>query len=282
MEPFIREVATKLVDGFLSSGQAEILSQFAYLLPLEVIFSILGIPQQDLAMVKKRSDELRMMLSLPLSMEQQVEYARQYVALQHYYAHLIEERRQHPGSDLISDLVRDGMAGDDPLSDADLINQITGVVIAGHETTAHLIGSGLFLLLEEPTRWQALCEHPEHIPLVIEEILRLRGPALGFTRTTTREVTVGGIIMPEGTRLLLLYASGSTERVTTYLPRTLGQGQAQSLRLCMGLPLSYFDDSGATYAIQWAYTPNFSRTVPNCVTRTCPVNRSCISPRFTC
>src|SRR5216110_2942355 len=55
MEPFIRETATKLIDRFRSDGQAEIISQFAYLLPLEVILAILGIPQQDLAVVKQQS-----------------------------------------------------------------------------------------------------------------------------------------------------------------------------------------------------------------------------------
>ncbi len=209
MEPFIREVATKLIDRFVSDGQAEIISQFAYLLPLEVILAILGIPQQDLAVVKQQSDALRMLVTLRLSPEEQAECARQYVALQHYYAQLIGEKRKHLGDDLISDFVRDGMREDDPLSDADLINQITSAVIAGHETTTHLIGSGLVLLLEDPLRWQTLCEHPAHIPQAVEEILRMRGPALGFTRTTTQEVTLGGITMPQGTRLLLLYASGN-------------------------------------------------------------------------
>lgn len=211
MEPFIRETATRLIDRFISNGQAEIISQFAYRLPLEVMLSILGIPQQDLEMVKRQTDAGRMMLGLPLPPEEQAECARQYVALQHYYARLIEEKRKNPADDLISDLIRDGMREDDPLSDTEIINQIAGVVLAGHETTTHLIGSGLFLLLEEPTRWQTLCEHPEQIPLALEELLRVRGPALGFMRTTTREVTVGGITMPEGTQLLLLYASGSRD-----------------------------------------------------------------------
>src|SRR5262249_58656040 len=77
--------------------------------------------------------------------------------------------------------------------------------------TTYLIGSGLSLLLEEPTRWQALCEHPERIPQALEEILRLRGPAMGFIRTATRQVTVGGLTMPAGTRFLLIYASGSRD-----------------------------------------------------------------------
>src|SRR5262249_19813623 len=128
MEPFISAIAARLIDRFISDGQAEIISQFAYLLPLEVILSILGVPQQDLAMVKKQSDAFQMLIALPLPLEQQVECARQYVALQHYYAHLIGERRKQPENDLISDLVRYGVAGEEPFSDADLINQIIGAV----------------------------------------------------------------------------------------------------------------------------------------------------------
>src|SRR2546430_14083107 len=153
MEAFIRETATRMINGFLNDGKAEIISQFAYPFPLEIILTILGIPRQDLAMVKKRSDAAQMLFSLPLSQEQQVECARQLVALQHYYVHLIEEKRENPGEDLISDMIHYSVAGEEPLSDIDLINQINGVVIAGHETTTHLIGSGLVLLLEDSTRW---------------------------------------------------------------------------------------------------------------------------------
>ena len=246
MEPFVSEIATRLIDRFISDGQAEIISQFASLLPLEVIFTLLGIPQQDLAMVKQQCDASQMLFTLPLSPEQQVACARQFVALQHYYAGLIEERRKHPGSDLISDLIRYGTAGEDPMSDVDLLNQIYGVVIAGHETTTHLIGSGLVLLLEEPTRWQALYEHPEHIPLAIEEILRLWGPVQGFIRTATQEVTVGGVTMPPGTRLLLLYASGSRDE--SRFPQACDfemqrqpnphLGFGHGIHFCVGAPLA--------------------------------------------
>src|SRR5262249_46356803 len=154
MEPPIREIVNKLIDRFISDGQAEFISQFAYLLPLEVILTLFGVPQQDLAMVKKRSDAVLRLIVLPLSPEEQLECAREFVTLEHYYAHLLEEKRKHLGVDLISELIRDGMAREDPLSDVDLINLTLGVVIAGHETTTRLIGNGLVLLLEEPTRWQ--------------------------------------------------------------------------------------------------------------------------------
>jgi cytochrome P450 len=211
MESFIRETSTRIINGFLNAGKAEVISQFAYPFPLEIILTILGIPRQDLEMVKKRSDAVQMLLNLPLSEEEQAECARQFVALQHYYAHLIEEKRVHPVEDLLSDIIRYGEAGEEPLSEGELISQITGIVIAGHETTTRLIGNGLVLLLEDPTRWQALCEHQEQIPQAIEEILRLRGPVQGFIRTTTQEVTVGGISMQPGTRLFVMHASGNRD-----------------------------------------------------------------------
>jgi cytochrome P450 len=246
MEPFISETANKLIDRFISAGQAEMITQFATLLPLEVLFAVLGIPQEDLAMVKKQCDALQMLITLPLPPEQQIECARQMVALGHYYAHLIEERRKKPGEDLISDLIRYGQAGEEPLSDIDLISQLNGVVIAGHETTTHLIGSGLVLLLEEPACWQALCEHPEHIPQALEEILRLRGPAQGFIRIATQDVTVGGVALPQGTKLLLLYASGSRDESHFPEAHTFQMQRQPNLHLafghgihfCVGAPLA--------------------------------------------
>jgi cytochrome P450 len=103
------------------------------------------------------------------------------------------------------------MPGEEPLSEAELIHSVAGVILAGYETTTNLIGNGLVLLLEEPTRWQALCEHPDRIPLTIEEVLRYQDPVPGFIRTTTKEVTVAGVVMPAGTKLFLLYSSANRD-----------------------------------------------------------------------
>ena len=245
-EPIVREIVTGLIDRFVSDRQAEIISQFAYPLPLEAIFALVGIPQQDRAMVKKRYEALCTLITPSSPLDVQVECAREFVALQHYFTHLIEERQKQPEDDLISELVRDKEAEGVPISDADLINQIVGVMIAGHDPITHLIGNGLVLMLEEPTRWQALCENPEQIPLVIEEILRFRGPLHGIKRTTLQQVTIGGVTIPQGTTLLLLCAAANRDesqfpqacdftmqrRPNPHL--TLGQG----IHFCIGAALT--------------------------------------------
>jgi cytochrome P450 len=88
---------------------------------------------------------------------------------------------------------------------------LQGLILAGHESTTNMIGTGLLLLLEQPDRWQTLCAHPEYIPLTVEEILRFDAPIQMFARTTTQEVTIGEITLPEDTSLLLLYGSGNRD-----------------------------------------------------------------------
>jgi len=216
LEPFIKEVVTSLVDAFINDHKAELISQLAYPLPLEVALFLIGVPKEDMASTKKLSDRTSMLVNSPLPEEQQVEYARDFVRFQHYFIQLVNERRRAPREDLISDLL-ETPPGERPFDDTQFANLLTSMVIAGHETTTQLIGNGLALLLEHPERWQTLCTHPERIPQAIEEILRYDSPVHAFFRTTTREVTVGGIKFPPETLLMVVF--GSANRDETQFPQ---------------------------------------------------------------
>jgi cytochrome P450 len=211
LEPFVREVANRLVDAFIHDGRAEIISQFAYPLALEVVFSLLGIPRQDIEQTRQWSQDWLMIMSVQLEEEQQVAYAQSTVAFQHYLAGLLAERRQVPQDDLISTLSHYCVPDEEPLTETELVILLQGLILAGHESTTNMIGTGLLLLLEDPSRWQTLCEHPEHIPSTVEEILRFDAPIQMFARTTTREVTIDGVTLPEDASLLLIYGSGNRD-----------------------------------------------------------------------
>jgi len=143
--------------------------------------------------------------------ERQVACAQSTVAFQHYLAGLLAERRDHPQDDLISTLLLSCTPGTDPLTENELVIMLQGLILAGHESTTNMIGSGLLLLLEDPSRWQMLCEHPEFIPLTVEEILRFDAPIQMFARMTTQEVIVDGVTLPEDATLLLIYGSGNRD-----------------------------------------------------------------------
>jgi cytochrome P450 len=211
LEPFLRQRIPEMLDGFCNDGHADIISQFAYPLPLEVILIMLGIPRAEMAQVKHWCDNWVELILSPLSEERQVLCARSTVSLHHYLIDIVHQRQHAPQDDVITSLIETVLPGQKPLSDAELIATIMGLVVAGHETITRLIGNGLVHLLEEPRRWQRLCEHPEDIPLAIEEIIRYHGPVRGFMRTTTGPATVEGMSLPVGTKLFLLYSSANRD-----------------------------------------------------------------------
>jgi len=210
LEPFIKEIATSLVDSFIDDHKVEFISQFAYPLALGVALFLIGVPKEDMALAKKLTHNAAILFSSPLSDERQVECARDYVSLQHYLMQLINERRGAPREDLMSDLLETS-PGETPFNDAELVRMVWGTLAAGYETSTQLIGNGVALLLEQPERWQTLCAHPERIPQAIEEILRYDPPVVAFFRTTTREVTVGGIKFPPETLLMVVFDSANRD-----------------------------------------------------------------------
>ena len=211
LEPFIREAANNLVDNLANQQRVEMMDQFAYPLALQVIHKLLGMPLEDVTRTKKWIHDWLRMMSTQLDEERQVECAQSTIDLQRYLGNLIAERKANPQDDVISVLLTATDPGDEPLSETELVYMLQGLILPGHLNPTNMIGTGLQLLLDRPEQWQRLCEHPESIPLAVEEIIRFDGSIRSFGRITTREVTVGGVTLPENTPLLLIYGSGNRD-----------------------------------------------------------------------
>jgi len=211
LEPFLRQRISEVLDSLSDDGHAEIISQFAYPLPLEVILKMLGIPKEEMAQVKQWCDDWVALIVAPLPEDSQVLCARSVVSLHNYLIDIVRQRQRMPQADVITSLIETVLPEQKPLSDAELIMTIMSLVVAGHETVSRMIGNGLVLLLEDSQRWQKLCEHPEDIPVVIEEIIRFHGPIRGIMRTMTRPATVGGLSLPAETKLFLIHGSANRD-----------------------------------------------------------------------
>ena len=204
-EDSIRAIANRLVDNFINDGSVEIVSQFAHPLPLEVILTMYDVPLEKMAQVKESGNSISALFSTPLPPERQIECAKKYVGLQYYLASLIEERRSANGDDLISVL---------QTSDLTLPEQVLllcEIIIAGHKTTASLIGTSVKLLVENYKTWQHLHEFPHLIPIAVEEVLRYDGPSQSMIRVTTQEVTISGITIPKDSRVMILYGCANRD-----------------------------------------------------------------------
>lgn len=246
MEPFIRKMATQLVDGFASDGRADLVEQLAYPLPVHVILGVMGVPQEDVWRIKRWSADWQRLTFEHIPAEQQVEMAKGVLEFQQYCVRLIEERRKSPREDLTSYLVAvedDGEA----LSMHELVMAIgASMLSAGHESTTALMANTWKLALEHGV-WQRLREDRELVMKFLEESSRYDSVSHAMIRTAREDVEVGGVKLPAGSRLLLLYASGSRdeslcphankldldrEKVPQHL--TFGRGT----HFCIGAPLA--------------------------------------------
>lgn len=246
LEARIRQFANTLIDGFIQDGHADLVERFAYPLPVQVILSMVGVPQEDMAQVKQWSADLFGLIFTQTPPEAQPAMARGVVEYRAYCTRLIEERRRHPQEDLTSDLVRAEPDGE-ALTTPELVSLLGGSLLAaGHETTSAQIALCVKTLLEQPAHWRMLVEDRTLIPRAIEECMRLEGVAPGQVRTAVQDVVVGGVLLPKGSKLLLLFGSANHDETHYKAPERfeLHRENAQHLTFgrgihyCLGAPLA--------------------------------------------
>ena len=205
MEGSIAAIVNRLIDNFINDGRVDILDQFAYPLPLEVIFTLYGVPLEMIPDFKHWGYQTTKLFSSALNPEEQLECARSFVSIQYAVANLIEEKRKAPKDDLISTII------DSELTTPDMVIVLYGLIVAGHKTTSHLIGNTLKVLLEKPGYWKAIGENPSIIPGVLEEGLRYDAPIPAMIRTNNEEVEIAGVKIPENSKLFLMYGSANRD-----------------------------------------------------------------------
>ena len=207
----VRAIAMDLIDRFAGHGSLELFTEFATPLPLTVISDALGVPRSDGPLFKGWSDAVMALIGRLVPDDEYVAVAHQLVDFQRYFAALIDERHADPRDDLLTDLVKAELEGEHPLSKSELLNIIAQLLVAGNETTANALCSGMRLLLEEPVLRSRVTANPALIPNLIEEVLRLESPVQGFPRMATADTELGGVKIPKGSRVILMYGAGNRD-----------------------------------------------------------------------
>lgn len=210
-QDFIRATAHRLVDAFVDDGETDLIWTFAYPLPMTVIASILGVADDDLDRFKKWSDDLVARLSFNLPVQRQIECARSLVDFQTYFNELLNDREKTPRDDMLTDLLNARLEGEAPLNRREALSILQQLLVAGNETTTGLIGNMVYLLLRDRERWQELCADVGLAQGVVEEALRMESPVQGLFRNATEDVELGGVTIPKGAQLQLLYAAGNRD-----------------------------------------------------------------------
>jgi cytochrome P450 len=249
LRPRIQEIVDRLLDAVEDRRAMDLIEDFAYPLPVIVICEMLGVPVADRARFKDWSlDVARGLDALLLPGEPDVATrsmaAR--VALGQYFRELIAERRTSPrGGDLLSDLIAAEEAGD-TLTEEELLSTCVLLLIAGHETTANLIGNGTLALLRHPEELRRLREEPGLIASAVEELLRYDGPVQRTARIPSEDVAIGGRTIPAGDMVMPFIGAADRDPAQFPDPDRLDLGRSDNrhiafgwgIHFCLGAPLA--------------------------------------------
>lgn len=213
LEPYIEALSIELVDSFSDKGECEFLSEFGVPLPLRVIVSQLGAPEDDLPLFRKWTDAFIGNLSQQLDRDGLLKAAKDMVEFQHYFVDRMNERRGDPRDDILSKIVNASIDGEKPLDDAECLSMISQILVAGNETTSATLTEGIWLLIQNPDQYQLLMEDlsADMISRLVEESLRISSPSANMFRRANRSVVMNGVTIPENSILFARFASANQD-----------------------------------------------------------------------
>jgi cytochrome P450 len=245
LRPRITAITETLLDDMSARQEVDLLTAFAFPLPVTVICELLGVPVAD-------RDQFRAWSATIVSETVSSEVAQaHFTAMIGYFRDLLAARRREPADDLLSALisVRDDTARDDTgrLSENELLSMAWLLLVAGHETTVNLIGGGVLALLLHPGELARLRADPALLGGAVEELLRYVSPVNDATfRFAGEPVDIGGVHIGPG-EVVLVSLSGANRDPSRYAdPEELDVGRdstghlafGHGIHYCLGAPLA--------------------------------------------
>lgn len=211
LEPTIREIAGTLIDSWIDRERIEFVGDFAVPLPVRVIAKALNVPDERLDDFKKWSDDSIAGIGTALGLEGRLQAERGVNEFQRYFAEQLEQRRTEPQDDLLTNLLNARIGDDRALDMPEMLSILQQLLVAGNETTTKMLTEMVRLLAEHPDQWQRVQDDPARVEAVVEETLRLSTPTQGMFRIATRDVTLGGVDIPTGGRIVVAYCSANRD-----------------------------------------------------------------------
>jgi cytochrome P450 len=248
LRPDIQRIVDGLLDAVDGHGEMDLIDEFAYPLPVNVICDMLGVPVKDHERFKQWGlDIARGLDAIMLPPESEV--AQRSMAgrraLAAYFRELIAQRRASPRDDMLSALIAAEEAGD-KLNEDELLATCILLLVAGHETTVNLIGNGTLALLRHPAELRRLRDDPRIIGTAVEELLRFDGPVQRTARIPSEDIVIGGRTIPKGEMVMPFLGAADRDAAQFPDPQRLDLTRADNrhiafgmgIHFCLGAPLA--------------------------------------------
>lgn len=259
----VEEVTERLVDDIKrrDPDEIELIGDFAYPLPVQIITRILGLPLDDKQQLGDWSSDIALTLFHHYNAENRHQRTEEGLKeFSDYVRRVVQQREANPQDDLITYLLEaesDGLT----LNEDEVVATVVGLLFAGHETTTKLLANGVLELLRHPDQLELLREEPSRAPKAVEEILRYHGTSKSLTRGVKEDFELRGKQIKAGERVLLSQAAANRDPrkfdnpdqfdITRKSIEHLGFGHGS--HHCLGAPLARLEARIAFLALIRAF-----------------------------
>jgi cytochrome P450 len=242
LRPRIQATVDELLEG-VAEPEFDLVETLAWPLPVIVIADMLGIPSEDRDRFKYWSDTMIATLGGDYSLL--AEARRSNEELVEYMAAIMDDRRRSPRSDLISRLVVAEEEGS-VLSGDEILGTIALLLVAGNETTTHLVANGMLELFRHPKEMERLRDDPSLVPSAVEEFLRFCGPVHTTRRLALKDAELAGVAIARGDIVIAILAAANRDPARYEDPDRLDVARnptdhlafGDGIHFCLGAPLA--------------------------------------------
>lgn len=208
MRPRIESLAASMVADLGDSFDA--LADYAEPMPVYVIADLLGVPRTDHADLRAWSQAIVHMYEPDVDDATRAAAVSASQQFADYVRDVVEHRRDHPGEDLITDLIAAREEGTN-LSEDELVASVVLLLNAGHEASVNTFGNGLHALLSAPDQLARITSGEVPVDVALEELLRFDAPLQMFERTATADVEIAGSHVRAGEVIWCLMGSANRD-----------------------------------------------------------------------
>jgi cytochrome P450 len=245
-EPMIAQLVDRLIDGFAPRGRADLVDELTGPLPAYVTCHMLGLPEEDVDYIREWGT-----FEVPGLRWYSEDFARRQLAsaarMNRYLTAKVLDRHEHPGDDVISDVIAEQIAQDGEFDLAEARSQVTVLLGGGVITTAHFLSTAICNTLASQGVLERVSADHALIPTLIEEALRLETPSLWHTRRVLVDTELHGLRIPAGAFVLLMTAAANRSENRFPNPDVLDidrpnlkhhVGFGYGAHFCLGAPLA--------------------------------------------
>ncbi|MGH8905175.1 MAG: cytochrome P450 [Egibacteraceae bacterium] len=208
--PRIVELVESMLDTMAQAGEADVMADLAYPLPVAVIGELVGVPAGEREAFRGLIADSTAAAEVYASPEAVKAAERADAFMDTYFVDLVARRRAEPADDLLFGLIAAHDAGG-RLSEEELVAMAVLLFLAGFATTSHLIGNGLLALLRHPAEFDRLWNDPSLAPSAVEEMLRWDPSIQATVRTTFEPIELGGQVIQTGETVITLLGAANRD-----------------------------------------------------------------------